>query len=159
MLNYKAAMIENAHSLRQQTHQALQDGYYPIVIGGDKTQAIGSVSGMKKLNPNAKLIMIDSDESNSTLAYLEGRSGLEGYKNLECIDRKDIAFIGVSDADLSVKDGLIIGQNRCKSENLDEISTLMSRYFRKENESSRYWISFDASSLSSQDFKSALMKD
>jgi|TARA_B110000285_G_C15004539_1_gene553135 arginase family enzyme len=37
----------------------------------------------------------------------------------------------------------------------------MNRYFRKENEteSSKYWISFDASSLSSQDFKSALMND
>lgn len=60
MHNYRAAMLQNARSLRQQTHQALKDGYYPIVIGGDKTQAIGSVSGMKMHKPSTKLIWINS---------------------------------------------------------------------------------------------------
>lgn len=60
MHNYRAAVIKNARSLKQQTNQALKDGYYPIVIGGDKTQIIGSVSGMKMNNPNTKLIWINS---------------------------------------------------------------------------------------------------
>ena len=59
MQNYKTAMIYNAHSLKQQTHQALEDGYFPIVIGGDKTQAIGSISGAKKHMSSAKLIYVD----------------------------------------------------------------------------------------------------
>jgi hypothetical protein len=46
---------------------------------------------------------------------------------------------------------------RCKSENMENIATLMNRYFRSQSsESTKYWISMDACSLSSQDFKSTL---
>ena len=67
---------------------------------------------MKKYNPNAKLIWIDSNDdnqSNSPLTYLHGRTNLVGQKDLECIEREDIAFVGVSNTDLSLKNELVIG--------------------------------------------------
>jgi len=40
---------------------------------------------------------------------------------------------------------------------MENIATLMNRYFKSQSsESTKYWISMDACSLSSQDFKSTL---
>lgn len=58
--------MASAMNLRNQTLRALKDGYYPIVLGGDQSQAIGSISGMKSFMPEAKLIWIDSKLSVET---------------------------------------------------------------------------------------------
>jgi arginase len=62
--------IQSALSLRHQTHQALKDGFYPIVLGGDQSQAIGSIAGMKSFMPDAKLIWIDADPDAKIPSYL-----------------------------------------------------------------------------------------
>ena len=41
-----ASLMENADILRQQTLSAIKNGFYPIVLGGDQSQAIGSISGI-----------------------------------------------------------------------------------------------------------------
>lgn len=53
------SLMESALDLRLQIIQALKDGYYPIVVGGDQSQAFGSITGMKSFMPDAKLISID----------------------------------------------------------------------------------------------------
>ena len=163
--NYKAAMIYNAHYLKKQTHQALEDGYFPIVLGGDKTQSIGSVSGMKKHSPNSKLILIDSrndEQSNSPLTYLDGKSADQELNDFACLDRKDIALIGARDTDISSKDELRIGQQFCKLEDSEDVSALINRYFRSQGghqDPQKFWVSLDSSSLSSRDFKSSPFND
>jgi arginase len=52
--------MASSEQLKRQTYQALNEGYYPIVLGGDHSQAIGSVAGMKRMYPNGKLIWIDA---------------------------------------------------------------------------------------------------
>ena len=37
-------VIASSQQLRNQTYQALKEGYYPIVLGGDHSQAIGSIA-------------------------------------------------------------------------------------------------------------------
>lgn len=53
-------VISSSMNLRKQTLQALKDGYYPIVLGGDHSQAIGSIAGMKRFQPDTKIIWIDA---------------------------------------------------------------------------------------------------
>jgi len=53
-------VMKSSMALRNQTYQALKDGYYPIVLGGDHSQAIGSIAGLKKMYPDAKLLWMDA---------------------------------------------------------------------------------------------------
>ena len=53
-------VFESAQRLQDQTAKALEEGFYPIVLGGDHSQAIGSISGMKKVYPDAKIVWIDA---------------------------------------------------------------------------------------------------
>ena len=74
-------VLHQAQSIKRQTLQAMKDGFYPIVIGGDKTQCLDTISAMKEHEPNTKLLWVDSygssdqakDESYRTLDYLLGR--------------------------------------------------------------------------------------
>jgi len=45
--------------LRRHTYQALKDGYYPIVVGGDNDQVLGAMLGMKRFQPGAKALILD----------------------------------------------------------------------------------------------------
>ena len=116
--------------------------------------------------PNTKLLWVDSnkeannslndDLSKSSLAYLfEKESSDLGYTQFQCMNKSDIAFVGIPNVDLKIKDELIIGSHRCTKDNIMDISTLMSRFFRsREGPSGKYWISFNANSLNSVEFKS-----
>lgn len=53
-------VLRSSMALRNQTYRALKDGYYPIVLGGDHSQAIGSIAGLKKMYPQAKLLWLDA---------------------------------------------------------------------------------------------------
>jgi arginase len=85
----------------------LKEGFYPIVLGGDHSQAIGSISGMKKFQPNTKILWMDAHIDANTpssspsknahgmpLAYLSGI--VPFYKHLECVDlSKDLCYFGI----------------------------------------------------------------
>ena len=95
----------------------MKDGFYPIVIGGDKTQCHGSISAMKEHEPNTKLLWVDSssssdqskDESYRTLEYLRGRKVPEGHSQIQQLGDKDLTIFGATDVDLKTKDELIFG--------------------------------------------------
>jgi arginase family enzyme len=112
-LNRQSALLQHAKSVKMQTYQALKDGFYPIVLGGDNTQGLGSVPAMKQYMPQAKLLWIDSNEepsqTNMTLAKLSGRSVPEGYSQLSCLKDRDITIFGQADIDLSTKQELVFG--------------------------------------------------
>ena len=89
-------VLESAHHLRQQTFQALKDGFYPIVLGGDQSQAIGSIAGMKSYMPDTKIIMIDSQDSKDMpMSFFSGKvPGLK--RDWGCVDvERDICYFGV----------------------------------------------------------------
>merc|ERR1712195_263415 len=100
-------VIASSTQLRNQTYKALKDGYYPIVLGGDHSQAIGSIAGMKKFAPDGKVIWIDAHIDANTpasspsknahgmpLAYLSGIVPL--HKHWNCMDMsKDICYFGI----------------------------------------------------------------
>lgn len=98
------------------------------MVGGDSSQSIGSISGMKKHSPNTKLLWIDAnkeankqlndDQSISPLAYLINSEKNICYTQFQCLNQKDIGYIGIPNVDLKIKDELIIGSHRCTEDNL-----------------------------------------
>ena len=71
--------------LKRHTFQAFKDGYFPIVIGGDNTQMLGAMMGMKKFRPTTKAIIMDSkmkfysssQYKFSALGHLTGLDGID----------------------------------------------------------------------------------
>lgn len=94
-------------SLRAQTYNALKQGYYPIVLGGDHSQAIGSIAGLKSMYPEAKLLWVDAHIDANTpetspsqnvhgmpLAYLSGM--VPNQANWKCMNyQEDICYFGI----------------------------------------------------------------
>lgn len=100
-------VMSSSISLRNQTFKALREGYYPIVLGGDHSQAIGSIAGMKRFMPDTKIIWIDAHIDANTpesspsrnahgmpLAYLTGQ--ISKHRQWTCVDiQKDLCYFGI----------------------------------------------------------------
>ena len=97
-------VISSSMNLRNQTTKALKDGYFPIVLGGDHSQAIGSIAGMKRFMPDTKIIWVDAHIDANTpesspsrnahgmpLAFLSGMVPM--FKNWSCVDiQRDLCY-------------------------------------------------------------------
>jgi arginase len=100
-------VISSSINLRNQTIKALKEGYFPIVLGGDHSQAIGSIAGMKRFMPDTKIIWVDAHIDANTpesspsrnahgmpLAFLSGM--LPMFNNWKCVDiQKDLCYFGI----------------------------------------------------------------
>lgn len=53
-------VMESSRMLKMATQKALRDGYFPVVLGGDHSMAIGSVAGLKSVYPDSKIIWMDA---------------------------------------------------------------------------------------------------
>jgi arginase len=100
-------VLNSSAALKQQTKQAIMDGYFPIVLGGDHSQAIGSIAGMKAALPDTKILWMDAHIDANTpmsspsrnahgmpLAYLSGQ--IPKYNHLNCVDlSRDLIYFGI----------------------------------------------------------------
>ena len=53
-------VFESCMHLRDATQASLAQGHFPIVFGGDHSQALGSINGLKAVYPGAKLLWVDA---------------------------------------------------------------------------------------------------
>lgn len=168
----EAHVMKSSEQLKRQTYQALKDGYYPIVLGGDHSQAIGSISGMKKAHPNGKIIWIDAHidantpESSPTrnahgmpLSYLAGLIPLQ--RHWQCVKiEKDLCYFGIRSYEddekelIESKQVLVFESKECKIPKLDAIHQEIHTYFKHNANLSKYWISFDIDGVDSSEFLS-----
>lgn len=100
-------VIDSSIELKNATYRAIKEGYFPIVFGGDHSQALGSLSGYKKMHPFGRIIWIDAHIDANTpssspsrnfhgmpLAFLSGN--VPGHKNWHCLDMdRDICYFGI----------------------------------------------------------------
>jgi arginase len=167
-----ANVMESSKQLRLQTMQAFKDGYFPVVLGGDHSQAIGSVGAFKKMyNANAKILWIDAHFDVNTplsspsrnahgmpLAYLSGY--VKGFEHMNCMDMdKDICYFGVRSFEegeeeiVQEKNVLCFESAECTVQRLEEINKQIKMYF-KHTAKTNYWISFDIDGVDAGEFKS-----
>lgn len=165
-------VMASSQQLKLQTYKALKDGFYPIVLGGDHSQAIGSIAGMKRMFPNGKIIWIDAHIDANTpssspsrnahgmpLAYLSGI--IENYKHWRCVNiQNDLCYFGIRSYEdeeaalIKEKKVLVFDSAECITPKLDMIHAQIHSYFRHKADSSKYWISFDIDGVDSGEFKS-----
>ena len=132
-------VMASSLQLQLQTYKALKDGYYPIVLGGDHSQAIGSISGMKKMFPNGKIIWVDAHIDANTpssspsgnahgmpLSYLSGIVPM--YKHWDCVNMdKDLCYFGIRSYEeeevalIKEKQVLVFDSSECSPKKIDNI--------------------------------------
>lgn len=162
----------SAEQLNRQTARALSEGYYPIVVGGDHSQAIGSISGMKKVYKDASIIWIDAHIDANTpesspsrnihgmpLSYLLGLVPLQ--RHWKCLkEEKDLCYFGIrsyEDEEKRLIDEMkcqVFKSEDCKIEDLDKIEDKMFREYFEHKIGQKYWISFDIDGVCGTEFRS-----
>lgn len=115
-LKYKNTILHTCEKLSKAVSESILDGYRPIIIGGDHSISLGSISGVAKNNKNLGVIWIDAhadmntDETTLTgnihgmpLALLQGAGD---YQLANCffkgqkIKPENVVIIGARDIDV-----------------------------------------------------------
>jgi len=163
-------VIKSADALSRMTYKALRQGFYPIVLGGDHSQAIGSIHGMKTAIPDAKLLWMDAHIDANTptsspsrnahgmpLAYLSGE--VPGFQNLNCVDlSKDLAYFGIRSFEedeaalIEEKGVLVFKPEDCDTQTTYSIGRKIDEYFGSHTDN--FWFSFDIDGLDAGEFQS-----
>ncbi|MDR3258535.1 MAG: aminotransferase class I/II-fold pyridoxal phosphate-dependent enzyme [Fusobacteriaceae bacterium] len=134
-LKYKNTVLNTCEKIAGSVYQSVKDGYRPIIIGGDHSIALGSISGVS-LEKDIGVIWIDAhgdmntDKSTITgnihgmpLALLQGigdRDLVNCFYEGAKIDSKNIVIFGVRDLDFKERE--IIEQVGVKVFYYDEIA-------------------------------------
>lgn len=99
------------------------------MLGGDQSQASGSISGMKNFMSDAKLIKIDSKFDQKSNSLLYGKS--HEWGRLEA--QKEVCHFGVRNYEhsqlTSEYDTLVFEPNVCNSDQMTEIKNHVNQYF------------------------------
>lgn len=98
-------VFESCNRLEKATEKSLRNGQFPVVFGGDHSQGIGSINGLKAVYPTARILWldahIDANNQQSTLtgdihggpvAYL---SGIAPYSKKPVLSLKHIIYFGI----------------------------------------------------------------
>lgn len=165
-------VFNSSKQLENQTTDALKDGFFPVVLGGDHSQAIGSVGAFKKMyGSQGKILWIDAHFDVNTpvsspsgnahgmpLAYLSGF--VPGYEHMKCMDMAhDICYFGVRSFEEGEEHVIVNNQvlhfdsSECTTKRVEKILFQLLDYFNHDA-STKYWISFDIDGLDPTEFYS-----
>lgn len=176
--NIQNVVLSSQH-LSQATAQAIREGFFPVVLGGDHSQAIGSIHGAKQIKPDCKLLWLDAHiDANTPMSSPSGNahgmpvsflSGLVPFhRTWNCVDiERDLCYFGIrsyeADEEQLIRDKrtLVFESHLCQPENLDYIHRVINAYFmdrlrqpvRSEAEID-YWVSFDIDGVDAREFGS-----
>ena len=141
-------VIKNCNLLKRHVAKALKDGYYPIILGGDNCQTLGSANALKSVSPGTKTLWLDSMidinlEGRKGFNVLEMQTGMSFQnqqlfdreqqfilKQLKCMDlSKDLIFVGACRDDNSLESiqhvlkqgGLVYDNRLCKPDQVEQL--------------------------------------
>lgn len=164
-------VLNSSLRLEKSTERALRHNLFPVVFGGDHSQAIGSVSGLKKVYPDSRLLWIDahidantpqsSPSSNmhgmpvATLAGLVPQYGRKPVLSL-----KHLIYFGIRSYE--PEEFKMIQKHRipwydsrvCHPDRIPEIKREVDNYFFPDGKRDPYWISFDIDGVDKSEFVS-----
>ncbi|CDW81120.1 arginase [Stylonychia lemnae] len=151
--------------------KSLHAKQFPVIFGGDHSQGIGSINGLKAVYPKTKILWIDAHvdantpESSLTgdihggpVAYL---TGLAKYEQPPVLSLRDIVYFGLRQWEpeekqlLDDREILWFKSEDCLAERMDVIKKNIESYLFPNNaERVPYWISFDIDGVTWEDFRS-----
>ena len=140
------------------------------MFGGDHSQGIGSINGLKSVYPNTKILWIDAHvDANTRQSTLTGDihggpvaylSGLQEYELKPVLSLKDIIYFGLRQWEPEEKQ-LLDDRNipwfkseECLAERMPEIKQKIEKYFFPDGKKVPYWISFDIDGVTHEEFRS-----
>ena len=59
-LKYLDTILQVSAELAEQVARSLQEGYFPLILGGDHSIALGSISGVARVHRNVGVIWVDA---------------------------------------------------------------------------------------------------
>ena len=87
--------------------QALTDNVFPLVIGGDKSSVVGSVSAFQKYTKNGRLLLLDSCERKHGKKIGETAENFESIDELmrsrQFVTEKDLFLLGANFSGLPIE--------------------------------------------------------
>ena len=122
------AIMRHASRVSDAVFQAIQEGMFPVVIGGDHTSALGFYSGLARAHGQTGIIWVDTHPDLNTpetspsgnihgmvLAGLLGRGSAAMVKTTESCQTRDehVAMIGIRAADEGEQRWLDEGKIHC----------------------------------------------
>ena len=158
--------------LEKSTAESLKRREFTVVFGGDHSQGIGSINGLKSVHPKTKLLWIDAhvdiNNQQSTLtgdihggpvAYL---SGLAPYEKKPVLSLKDIVYWGLRQwepEERQLLDDRSIPWYKselCEPEAISQMKKDIESYFfpKGRQADEPYWISFDIDGVTWEEFRS-----
>lgn len=164
-------VINSSMRLERSTERALRHGLFPLVFGGDHSQAIGSVTGLKKVHPDAKVMWIDahidantpasSPSSNMHGMPVAALAGLiPSYERKLVLSLKDLIYFGIRSYE--PEELRMIQKHRipwydsrvCHPDRLPEMKKEIDKHFFPDGKRTPYWISFDIDGVDKSEFAS-----
>jgi len=157
--------------LASSTEAALRHGSFVLVVGGDHSQAIGSIAGLKAVHPDARVLWVDAHvDANTPAATPSGNvhgmpvAVLTGLAP-ECQRRPvlrltDIAYFGIrsySRTEIAMIQAHRIPFYRpaaCLVDRLPAIKKELESRFAVRGRRPRYWISLDVDAIDCDSFAS-----
>ena len=146
-------IVHNCELLAKHVRKALKEGYYPVILGGDNCQTLGSAKAYKSIAPGTKTLWIDSmididveSKKSPDFRALEVQTGFSDnclnkidpdveliINQQKCMElSKDIAFVGVDWNNnqeainfLQNKGVNVIGNWMCQPALVDELHSMI----------------------------------
>ena len=164
-------VINSSMRLERSTERALRHGLFPLVFGGDHSQAIGSIRGMKKVHPEARILWVDahidantpesSPSSNMHGMPVATLAGLVPSINRKaCLSLKDLIYFGIrsyepEEIKLIQKHNIPWYDSRvCHPDRLPDMKKEIDKHFFPDGQRTPYWISFDIDGVDKSEFAS-----
>lgn len=98
-------VLYSCSKLEEATERALKKDFFPVVFGGDHSQGIGSINGVKKVFPEARILWIDAHvDANTPLSSPSGNvhgcpvgylTGLFPYVKKPVLSLKHLIYFGL----------------------------------------------------------------
>lgn len=98
-------VLHSCQKLEEATESTLFRDHFPIVFGGDHSQGIGSINGLKNVYPDARVLWVDAHiDANTPLSTPSGNvhgcpvgylSGLFPYVKKPVLSLKHLIYFGI----------------------------------------------------------------
>jgi arginase len=164
-------VINSSMRLERSTERALRHGLFPLVFGGDHSQAIGSIQGMKKVHPDARILWVDAHidantPASSPSANMHGMpvatlAGLVPNVNRKpCLSLQHLIYFGIrsyepEEIKLIQKHNIPWFDSRiCHPDRLPDMKKEIDKHFFPDGQRTPYWISFDIDGVDKSEFAS-----
>jgi len=160
-LKYLEEIVEATDNLIKKTRQCKEEGFFPLILGGDHSAAIGSIKAIKDLETDKTgLLWIDSHpdcntKSTTTSGNIHGmvipqlaKGGHPGLMELgKEVNFNEIAMLGIKNADQSelkfIKDNNIYLQDiwEIEKKGIEKVANSAINYLLENNK--KIYVSLD----------------